>query len=153
PFSSVRVRWSVARTGRAHVLPSFPTRRSSDLADRAWVATCSRGCSVPSPDAGCGRSSPSVRRPRPRRTSRPSRACCRRTSCVRRSEEHTSELQSRENLVCRLLLEKKKKEAPRKTPSFVPLIRTDPFRPLPLGTHTVHVLCLSRHVPCHEHHQ
>src|SRR5207302_2415587 len=28
----------------------------------------------------------------------------------RRSEEHTSELQSRENLVCRLLLEKKKTE-------------------------------------------
>src|SRR5690606_40238348 len=28
---------------------------------------------------------------------------------VHRSEEHTSELQSRENLVCRLLLEKKKK--------------------------------------------
>src|SRR5436309_10591656 len=27
---------------------------------------------------------------------------------LRRSEEHTSELQSRENLVCRLLLEKKK---------------------------------------------
>src|SRR5690606_40682028 len=30
--------------------------------------------------------------------------------CHKRSEEHTSELQSRENLVCRLLLEKKKKE-------------------------------------------
>src|SRR5690606_41705741 len=29
---------------------------------------------------------------------------------VARSEEHTSELQSRENLVCRLLLEKKKKK-------------------------------------------
>src|SRR5690606_42027680 len=29
---------------------------------------------------------------------------------VGRSEEHTSELQSRENLVCRLLLEKKKKK-------------------------------------------
>src|SRR5690606_11571237 len=29
---------------------------------------------------------------------------------VERSEEHTSELQSRENLVCRLLLEKKKKQ-------------------------------------------
>src|SRR5690606_40300745 len=28
--------------------------------------------------------------------------------CCLRSEEHTSELQSRENLVCRLLLEKKK---------------------------------------------
>src|SRR5690606_42147398 len=30
-------------------------------------------------------------------------------TATRRSEEHTSELQSRENLVCRLLLEKKKK--------------------------------------------
>src|SRR5690606_40424128 len=35
--------------------------------------------------------------------------CCRASSpAARRSEEHTSELQSRENLVCRLLLEKKK---------------------------------------------
>src|SRR5215475_15584307 len=32
-----------------------------------------------------------------------------------RSEEHTSELQSRENLVCRLLLEKKKKKKQKKT--------------------------------------
>src|SRR5439155_20765244 len=31
------------------------------------------------------------------------------TGVVRRSEEHTSELQSRGHLVCRLLLEKKKK--------------------------------------------
>src|SRR5205814_4004277 len=31
------------------------------------------------------------------------------TSCRRRSEEHTSELQSLRHLVCRLLLEKKKK--------------------------------------------
>src|SRR5688572_32062010 len=30
-------------------------------------------------------------------------------STVKRSEEHTSELQSQSNLVCRLLLEKKKK--------------------------------------------
>src|SRR5947209_14344228 len=35
--------------------------------------------------------------------SRPDRLCA-------RSEEHTSELQSRQYLVCRLLLEKKKKE-------------------------------------------
>src|SRR6266511_4577500 len=36
---------------------------------------------------------------------------CRRVrrAALLRSEEHTSELQSRENLVCRLLLEKKKK--------------------------------------------
>src|SRR5690606_39372019 len=32
-----------------------------------------------------------------------------------RSEEHTSELQSRENLVCRLLLEKKKKNKTQRT--------------------------------------
>src|SRR2546430_8783845 len=32
-----------------------------------------------------------------------------RRSCGGRSEEHTSELQSQSNLVCRLLLEKKKK--------------------------------------------
>src|SRR2546430_5878141 len=32
----------------------------------------------------------------------------------RRSEEHTSELQSQSNLVCRLLLEKKKKKKRRK---------------------------------------
>src|SRR5438270_7007845 len=33
-----------------------------------------------------------------------------RARCPRRSEEHTSELQSQSNLVCRLLLEKKKKK-------------------------------------------
>src|SRR2546422_3954672 len=35
--------------------------------------------------------------------------------CCRRSEEHTSELQSRLHLVCRLLLEKKKKQRTRTT--------------------------------------
>src|SRR2546422_7971115 len=35
--------------------------------------------------------------------------CAMPTSCLGRSEEHTSELQSRLHLVCRLLLEKKKK--------------------------------------------
>src|SRR5690606_40983908 len=50
-------------------------------------------------------------RPRPGAwipTSISSRRPAARSSCSpRRSEEHTSELQSRENLVCRLLLEKK----------------------------------------------
>src|SRR2546427_5509316 len=36
-----------------------------------------------------------------------------------RSEEHTSELQSQSNLVCRLLLEKKKKEDIRSTQNVV----------------------------------
>src|SRR5687768_18177165 len=35
-----------------------------------------------------------------------------------RSEEHTSELQSRLHLVCRLLLEKKNKTHPRSSPNF-----------------------------------
>src|SRR5690349_22012616 len=46
------------------------------------------------------------------RTSWSCRAICCSTTCScrrsRRSEEHTSELQSRRDLVCRLLLEKKK---------------------------------------------
>src|SRR5690606_41235672 len=41
----------------------------------------------------------------------------------RRSEEHTSELQSRENLVCRLLLEKKKES------TIQALLRTQPCCP------------------------
>src|SRR5438874_5826809 len=42
----------------------------------------------------------------------------RRRRPTRRSEEHTSELQSRRDLVCRLLLEKKKKtkQTPRQSP-------------------------------------
>src|SRR3712207_6902729 len=55
---------------------------------------------------------PRSRRRRPRRPCAPrSRPTARRPSCPRRSarsEEHTSELQSRQYLVCRLLLEKKK---------------------------------------------
>src|SRR3712207_6872209 len=38
--------------------------------------------------------------------------CSQRPPCASRSEEHTSELQSRQYLVCRLLLEKKKKDNP-----------------------------------------
>src|SRR5436309_16100058 len=51
-----------------------------------------------------------ISRARPRRGGPPAaraRPAAPRSSS--RSEEHTSELQSRENLVCRLLLEKKKK--------------------------------------------
>src|SRR2546430_16731123 len=54
----------------------------------------------------------------PRRQAGQRAACCRRSADAARfpcrpeadrSEEHTSELQSQSNLVCRLLLEKKKK--------------------------------------------
>src|SRR5437016_9696349 len=66
-------------------LHSFPTRRSSDLAVRAGARAAvagGRSAAARTPDCRAGRA---------------------------RSEEHTSELQSLTKLVCRLLLEKKKK--------------------------------------------
>src|SRR2546430_7489528 len=56
----------------------------------------------------------SRRRTSPCGRTRPPRSHSRR----RRSEEHTSELQSQSNLVCRLLLEKKKAISPRHTESL-----------------------------------
>src|SRR5690606_39875032 len=64
---------------------------------------------------GCRAASPRVRQCTRKLTSQPSSTTTISTtppagrSKWYRSEEHTSELQSRENLVCRLLLEKKKK--------------------------------------------
>src|SRR5690606_41708594 len=82
---------------------SFPTRRSSDL----WPSSRPARAGAPSRAPW---STPTATRS-PARTSGPPRV----TGCApspptatARSEEHTSELQSRENLVCRLLLEKKK---------------------------------------------
>src|SRR5690606_40895205 len=49
-----------------------------------------------------------------------------------RSEEHTSELQSRENLVCRLLLEKKKNSTRRKHRAITP--RPHPPCPPKIGS-------------------
>src|SRR5258705_8789985 len=49
------------------------------------------------------------RKPRPRTSRTVSRRSCVTVLDVLRSEEHTSELQSLRHLVCRLLLEKKKK--------------------------------------------
>src|SRR5690606_39879549 len=78
-------------------LHSFPTRRSSDLTFVRWQPLSIR--------AGKCMPEPSMRQ---RLWGSKSRSVSR--SLMRwcgRSEEHTSELQSRENLVCRLLLEKK----------------------------------------------
>src|SRR3712207_7778913 len=77
--------------------------RACDGRDGAKArSNCAKRCSValliaPSPSAGPPR--PSHRGVRPR--------ACRRFPSSERSEEHTSELQSRQYLVCRLLLEKK----------------------------------------------
>src|SRR5690606_41949795 len=106
---------AILPSSRAHRhLHSFPTRRSSDLPPRRATTP---GSARPPPMPACwlpawgvlrsrlslllGPSSSSW--PEPRRDLRGSGP-----RCAGRSEEHTSELQSRENLVCRLLLEKKK---------------------------------------------
>src|SRR2546427_6488509 len=73
-------------TATTEIYTPFPTRRSSDLA--------------------AGRNGG-----RPGRDGQAGRQCHELASAAGpcRSEEHTSELQSQSNLVCRLLLEKKKK--------------------------------------------
>src|SRR5206468_11155858 len=84
-------------------LPSFPTRRSSDLIYRTHISTTS------SPRLTCRgdrRSTTTAIGRRIFRGATPGKS--------RRSEEHTSELQSRSDLVCRLLLEKKKKKKKKK---------------------------------------
>src|SRR5207253_9071227 len=102
------------RSRHPRYLHSFPTRRSSDLIMSACGSErppCTSSSSTlsrhaeslcDSPTTGCSlyRSSP-----RARERMRASRT---RIQCTFRSEEHTSELQSRGHLVCRLLLEKKK---------------------------------------------
>src|SRR5207302_2358856 len=85
-------------------LHSFPTRRSSDLSISLQIST-----PLPSakPSAFTAHRPPSEvtnLRAADGSSKVPARAV------GMRSEEHTSELQSRENLVCRLLLEKKKKK-------------------------------------------
>src|SRR5688572_32180404 len=73
------------RHGDLRDLHSFPTRRSSDLTLTSLVKyDAARAMNDADP---------------------PSRSRCMPNG---RSEEHTSELQSQSNLVCRLLLEKKK---------------------------------------------
>src|SRR5262249_62081021 len=94
------------------VLPSFPTRRSSDLVHEVWpvgerIIVC----------VGTGPLSPRLVRATKRMSTRLHAEWVavsvetpryERLPQKDRSEEHTSELQLLTNLVCRLLLEKKK---------------------------------------------
>src|SRR2546428_6870183 len=67
---------------------------------RPWRCCCSRADSPANPTARGGTPPGRTRAEAPPRS-----------RSAPRSEEHTSELQSRSDLVCRLLLEKKKREA------------------------------------------
>src|SRR5690606_41897181 len=95
-------------------LHSFPTRRSSDLLRAGLLRLLGEGleqalqrietCCAAGAEASLfdGFDDRAVRGVRQMRAAAGA-------LLGERSEEHTSELQSRENLVCRLLLEKKKK--------------------------------------------
>src|SRR5690606_41475097 len=97
--------------GPHRVLHSFPTRRSSDLRpDRRIFPPGAWWSSYPC--RGDRNGSP-------------------------RSEEHTSELQSRENLVCRLLLEKKKNKSQTRLSEHPRHHNDSSQQPLP-GTPTRH---------------
>src|SRR5205814_6017124 len=94
-------------------LHSFPTRRSSDL---GWLTISPliyrRGTTCFKRSSGLSLTGKSVSK-NAETCIAPSRRSCHRISAppsvLGRSEEHTSELQSLRHLVCRLLLEKKKK--------------------------------------------
>src|SRR3712207_6925152 len=70
--------------------------------------TLFRSRSWPTPSAGCATRSSSPLRSATTSTTTPPAAASKSARRTGRSEEHTSELQSRQYLVCRLLLEKKK---------------------------------------------
>src|SRR5690606_40248940 len=103
---------SVIASGRRHAADADPTPLPRRLnralrAPRAHTRAQRSDSARPNP---CRRHkdadprAPALRAPA-------SSPCCRRSPCdstTARSEEDTSELQSRENLVCRLLLENKK---------------------------------------------
>src|SRR5690606_41339022 len=93
-----------SRYGAHPALPSFPTRRSSDLG-RALAGQSRAALGDAPEDEALGelRDGAVVLEVQ--------RCGVERVRVVARSEEHTSELQSRENLVCRLLLEKKKQDS------------------------------------------
>src|SRR5690625_5421780 len=88
---------SINRTDAHRDLHYFPTRRSSDLPRFSGTTSTVGGITC----ASMADEAPS--------TPKPLRSCgFPSTARLRlRSEEHTSELQSRGHLVCRLLLEKK----------------------------------------------
>src|SRR5690606_41953967 len=94
-------------------LHSFPTRRSSDLRQAGLrVRSAVPGLAPPSclihpPPCAAFRHPPGFS-PDGEGSGLFFKETLMGWTFVRRSEEHTSELQSRENLVCRLLLEKKK---------------------------------------------
>src|SRR5207253_9270087 len=103
----------LTRSPRHHPhLHSFPTRRSSDLTPRIGPLNAGVGNEVTNHQGRLlhrvGQRARGSRSRHRELLERGTRDRIERPIALRRSEEHTSELQSRGHLVCRLLLEKKK---------------------------------------------
>src|SRR5690606_40889761 len=104
--------FSLPRCGAAAVPLAFPTRRASGLGEQERQQTAYGGAAgLGRRRSGLGHEAPPVRRlhwPPDHCSARGKGSGAGGVIGPRvRSEEHTSELQSRENLVCRPLLEKK----------------------------------------------
>src|SRR3712207_7445056 len=95
----------IRRPPRSTLFPYTTLFRSPDAPTAQNFASCSQFFGLRNPRA--------VRRP----TARASLATAL-ARALTRSEEHTSELQSRQYLVCRLLLEKKKNKLHPNSPPF-----------------------------------
>src|SRR2546429_2657880 len=81
-----------AKVGSWRRIQAHVARGPGEACTPAWTGT---SCRVPGPIVAVGAREPAPAAPPP-------------GTATQRSEEHTSELQSRLHLVCRLLLEKKK---------------------------------------------
>src|SRR5690606_42026643 len=92
-----------------HDLPSYPTRRSSDLTKELEIVSYSRDANAFKVRYRRGKALAPDEKQLIQKGDKGKITTLRvrTTKDGTRSEEHTSELQSRENLVCRLLLEKK----------------------------------------------
>src|SRR5688572_32771629 len=81
----------IRRPPRSTLFPYTTLFRSQVSVSLSLLSWCSSSAGACGWRASSGKAAPSI------------------SPCPSRSEEHTSELQSQSNLVCRLLLEKKKK--------------------------------------------
>src|SRR3712207_9005741 len=98
----------IRRPPRSTLFPYTTLFRSRRRSRRSHAHRVGRGRPRRRPDRGHGRHVDVRRGPDQGRALRPGRRRVDQPAAGRRSEEHTSELQSRQYLVCRLLLEKKK---------------------------------------------
>src|SRR5207249_11142158 len=104
------VRCSIASCGSSSARPSCPTRRSSDLGERPQMPIVVAEGRVETQGVSCAMWNNWIASASETLSPAEAIQLFHIAQDTPRSEEHTSELQSRFELVCRLLLEKKKRQ-------------------------------------------